>query len=88
MNLNIKSPLLISILSEALEMNIRTLELAFQKEFNIPPKRYYKRLLLQSIETELRQRKQEEETVSSILAQYQIHSLSEFGLLHYNIENK
>lgn len=88
MNLNIKSPLLISTLSEALEVNIRTLELAFKKEFNIPPKRYYKRLLLQSIETELRQRKQEEETVSSILEQYQIHGLSEFGLSFKNYFNK
>jgi AraC-like DNA-binding protein len=68
-------------------VNIRTLELAFKKEFNIPPKRYYKRLLLQSIETELRKRKQEE-TVSSILEQYQIHGLSEFGLSFKNYFNK
>ena len=88
MNLNIRSPLLISTLSEALEVNIRTLELAFKKEFNIPPKRYYKRLLLQSIETELRKRKQKEKTVSSILEQYQIHGLSEFGLSFKNYFNK
>lgn len=88
MNLNIKSPLLISTLSEALEVNIRTLELAFKKEFNIPPKRYYKRLLLQSIETELRKRKQEDITVTSILEQYQIHGLSEFGLSFKNYFNK
>jgi AraC-like DNA-binding protein len=88
MNLNIKSPLLISTLSETLEVNIRTLELAFKKEFNIPPKRYYKRLLLQSIETELRKRKQEDVTVTSILEQYQIHGLSEFGLSFKNYFNK
>lgn len=88
MNLNIKSPLLISALSEALEVNIRTLELAFKKEFNISPKRYYKRLLLQSIETELRKKKQEDITVTSILEQYQIHGLSEFGLSFKNYFNK
>ena len=88
MNLNIRSPLLISTLSEALEVNIRTLELAFKKEFNIPPKRYYKRLLLQSIETELRRRRQKEKTVTSILEQYQIHGLSEFGLSFKNYFNK
>ena len=88
MNLNIQSPLLISTLSEALEVNIRTLELAFKKEFKLSPKRYYKRLLLQSIEPELRKRKQEEETVSSILEQYQIHGLSEFGLSFKNYFNK
>ncbi len=88
MNLNIRSPLLISTLSEALEVNIRTLELAFKKEFNIPPKRYYKRLLLQSIETELRRRRQKEKTVASILEQYQIYGLSEFGLSFKNYFNK
>ena len=89
MNLNIKSPLLISTLSEALEVNIRILELAFKKEFNISPKRYYKRLLLQSIETELRRRRrQKEKTVTSILEQYQIHGLSEFGLSFKNYFNK
>ncbi|WP_415406086.1 helix-turn-helix domain-containing protein [Sulfurovum sp. CS9] len=88
MHLNVKSPLLISTLSEALEVNIRTLELAFKKEFKLSPKRYYKRLLLQSIETELRKRKQEDITVTSILEQYQIHGLSEFGLSFKNYFNK
>ena len=88
MRLNIKSPLLISTLSEMLEVNIRTLELAFKKEFNISPKRYYKRLLLHSVEEELRKRKQEDATVTSILAEYQIHGLSEFGLSFKNYFNK
>ncbi len=88
MNQNIKTPLLISALSEALEVNIRTLELAFKKEFKISPKCYYTRLLLQSIEAELRKRRQDDITVTSVLEQYQIHGLSEFGLSFKNYFNK
>jgi len=88
MILNIKSPLLISTLSETLEVNIRTLELAFKKELNISPKRYYKRLLLHSVEAELRKRKQEDATVTSILTEYHIYGLSEFGLSFKNYFNK
>ncbi len=88
MKLNIKSPLLISELVEKLEVNIRTLELAFKKEFKISPKRYYKRLLLHSIEAELRRRDQERKTISSVLEQYQIYGLSEFGLSFKNYFHK
>ncbi len=88
MLLNIRSPLLIGLLSKALGVNIRTLELAFKKELNITPKSFYKRLLLQSIEAELRRREQEKKTITSILGQYQIYGLSEFGLSFKNYFKK
>lgn len=76
---NLHSPLLINELAMTLEVNIRTLELAFKKHFNVSPKCYYKRFLLQQIEMKLRQRSPKESTVSDVLEEYQIYNLSQFG---------
>jgi len=76
---HLKSPITISELSNLLKVNIRTLELIFNKHFNLSPKSYYKRLLYLDIEKELRKRNPEEKTISDILETYQIYDLSSFG---------
>ncbi len=83
-----KSPFLISELADILDVNIRTLELAFNKHFQISPKAYYKRLLLQIIEIRLRGRDSNETNVADVLAEYQIYNLSQFGLSFKNYFKK
>jgi len=73
------SPLMITELSMKLNVNIRTLELAFKKHFNISPKCYYKRFLLQQVERELRNRYGIELSVGDILEEFHIYNHSQFG---------
>ena len=83
---HLKDPLLIREFSETLGITTRTLELAFKKHLNISPKLYYNRLLLLAIEMELR--KTEEESVTSVINEYQIYNLSQFGASFKNYFNK
>ena len=83
---HLKEPLLIEELSRALDVSRRTLELAFKKHLNISPKLYYKRLLLLSIEIELRKTK--EESITKVINEYQIYNLSQFGASFKNYFEK
>jgi len=83
---HLKDPILIQELSRALDVTTRTLELAFRKHMNISPKLYYKRLLLLTIEMELRKRK--EVSITSVINEYQIYNLSQFGASFKSYFNK
>lgn len=83
---HLKDPLLIEELSLALDVSRRTLALAFKKHLNINPKLYYKRLLLLSIEIELRKTKKD--SVTKIINEYQIYNLSQFGASFKNYFHK
>ena len=76
---HLQTPLLIRELSMKLNINIRTLELAFKKHFNISPKCYYKRFLLQQVERELRNRYGIALSVGDILEEFHIYNHSQFG---------
>lgn len=76
---NLKAPLLITELSMKLNINIRTLELAFKKHLKLSPKCYYKRFLLQQVERELRNRYCIELSVGDILEEFHIYNHSQFG---------
>ena len=83
---HLKDPILTQELSQALGVTTRTLELAFRKHLNISPKLYYKRLLLLTIEMELRKRK--EVSITSVINEYQIYNLSQFGASFKSYFNK
>lgn len=74
---HIKNPILIKELCKDLGVSIRTLEMAFNKHLSITPKVYYKRLLLLTIEAELRNKKTI--NISNVLQEYEIYNLSQFG---------
>lgn len=76
---HLESPLLITELSMKLNVNIRTLELAFKKHFKLSPKCYYKRFLLQQVERELRNRHEKESNVGDVLEEFNIYNHSQFG---------
>lgn len=83
---HLRDPFLIKDLCQRLGVTPRTLEKAFKKHLNISPKLYYKRLLLLSIESELR--KTEESTISDVIGKFQIYALSQFGASFKNYFNK
>ena len=74
---HIKNPILIKELCKDLGVSIGTLEMAFNKHLSITPKVYYKRLLLLTIEAELRNKKTI--NVSNVLQEYEVYNLSQFG---------
>ena len=83
---HLKDPLLMKEISIKLDVSCSTLERTFKKYLNITPKLYYKRLLLLVIETELRNN--QAKSISSIINEYQISNLSQFGASFKDYFNK
>ena len=83
---HLKDPLLMKEISIKLDVSCSTLERTFKKYLNITPKLYYKRLLLLVIETELRNN--QAKSISSIINEYQIYNLSQFGASFKDYFNK
>lgn len=83
---HLKDPLLMKEISKKLDVSCSTLERTFKKCLNISPKLYYKRLLLLVIETELRNN--QAKSISSVINEYQIYNLSQFGASFKDYFNK